>query len=118
MCPSADVFVRSSITTSKGAKEGFGLVMLEAMASGVPVVAFASGGITQLITHGVNGLLCKEKDVKTLAENISKVINDKELRDRLVQNGNKTVLEYDYKEIAKKYSEIYLRAINNGERLN
>lgn len=109
--PSADVFVMSSVTTQKGAKEGFGLVMLEAMASGVPVVAFSSGGIPQLITHDVNGLLCEEKDVKTLAENINKVLGDEELRNRLIQNGNKTVKEYDYKEIAKKYSEIYLSAM-------
>lgn len=105
--PSADVFVMSSVTTQKGAKEGFGLVMLEAMASGVPVVAFASGGIPQLITHDENGLLCEEKDVKTLAENINKVFSDEELKNRLIQSGNKTVKEYDYKEIAKKYAEIY-----------
>ena len=109
--PSADVFVMSSVTTQKGAKEGFGLVMLEAMASGVPVVAFASGGIPQLVTHDVNGLLCEEKDVKTLAENINKVFQDEKLRNRLIQNGNKTVKEYDYKEIAKKYSQIYLNAM-------
>lgn len=110
--PSADVFVMSSVTTQKGAKEGFGLVMLEAMASGVPVVAFASGGIPQLITHDVNGLLCEEKDIKTLAENINSVLSDEELRNRLIQNGNRTVKEYDYKEIAKKYSRIYEDAMN------
>lgn len=110
--PSADVFVMSSVTTQKGAKEGFGLVMLEAMASGVPVVAFASGGIPQLITHDVNGLLCEEKDIKSLAENINSVLSDEELRNRLIQNGNRTVKEYDYKEIAKKYSKIYEDAMN------
>ena len=111
--PSADVFVMSSVTTQKGAKEGFGLVMLEAMASGVPVVAFASGGIPQLITHNVNGLLCEEKDIKTLAENINKVLHDDVLRDRLIQSGNQTVKEYDYKEIARKYSKIYEDAMRS-----
>lgn len=104
---SADVFVMPSVTAHDGDQEGFGLVMLEAMASGIPVVAFDSGGISQLITHDVNGLLCGEKDVKTLAENINKVLADTELRNRLVQNGNKTVQEYDYREIAKKYAAIY-----------
>ena len=109
--PSADVFVMSSVTTQKGAKEGFGLVMLEAMASGVPVVGFASGGIPQLITHDVNGLLCEEKDVKTLAENINKALSNEELRSKLIRNGYKTVKDYDYREIAKRYSEIYWKAM-------
>lgn len=113
--PSADAFVMSSVTTQKGAKEGFGLVMLEAMASGLPVVAFASGGIPQLVTHDVNGLLCEEKDVETLAVNINKVLNDRELRSRLVENGNKTVKEYDYKEIAKRYAEIYQNQLCSGD---
>ncbi len=108
---SADVFVMSSVTTSKGAKEGFGLVMLEAMASGIPVVAFASGGITQLIKHEENGLLCEERDIETLALNINRVLNEDELRSRLILNGNVTVKEYDYREIAKKYSEIYVEAM-------
>lgn len=110
--PSADVFVMSSVTTQKGAKEGFGLVMLEAMASGIPVVAFASGGIPQLITHDVNGLLCEEKDIKTLAENINRTLTDQELRDRFIQSGKQTVKEYDYKEIAKKYGKIYQEAMS------
>ena len=109
---SADAFVMSSVTTRDGAKEGFGLVMLEAMASGIPVVAFESGGIPQLITHGENGLLCEEKDVKTLAENINKVLYEKDTREVLIKNGNKTVKEYDYKEIAKRYSKIYSEAMN------
>lgn len=114
--PSADVFVMSSVTTKDGAKEGFGLVMLEAMASGVPVVAFNSGGIAQLIEHGKNGLLCEEKDVKALSSNIQKVLYDNEIRSILVENGNKTVKEYDYKEIARKYSEIYMSAIDKWRK--
>lgn len=108
---SADVFVMPSVTTQSGAKEGFGLVMLEAMASGLPVVAFESGGIPQLIKDKENGLLCKEKDVETLAANINKVLYDEEVRNDLIQNGNVTVKAYSYKEVAKRYSEIYSAAM-------
>ena len=114
--PSADVFVMSSVTTQDGAKEGFGLVMLEAMASGLPVVAFNSGGIAQLIEDDINGLLCEEKDVKALSSNIQKALYDDATRKRLIENGNRTVKEYDYKEIAGKYSKIYLDAIDKWRK--
>lgn len=55
-------------------QEGFGLVMLEAMTSELPIVANNSGGISQLIQDGVNGLLCEEKNVEQeqLTESIKK----------------------------------------------
>lgn len=108
---SADVFAMPSVTAQDGDQEGFGLVMLEAMASGLPVVAFESGGIPQLIKHEVNGLLCEEKDVETLAANLNKALYDEAVRRELIDNGNVTVKEYDYKEVAKRYGAIYSEAM-------
>ncbi|MBD5396184.1 MAG: glycosyltransferase family 4 protein [Lachnospiraceae bacterium] len=103
---SADVFVIPSITAADGAKEGFGLVILEAMASGLPVIASNSGGIPQLIQNGINGLLCEEKDIEALSISINKLLNDKQLSQQLVDNGKRTIKQYDYSLIAKKYDEI------------
>lgn len=100
---SADVFVCPSITAQDGDVEGFGLVMLEAMASGLPVVASNSGGIAQLIEDGVNGLLCEEKSVWQLVDNICSLLNDMDLYQKIVENGKRTIEEYDYCIIAKKY---------------
>lgn len=100
---SADIFVAPSITTKDGDQEGFGLVMLEAMASGLPVVASRSGGIPQLIKDGFNGLLCEEKCVWQLADNICSLLNDPKLYQKIVNNGKATIAEYDYCNIAKKY---------------
>lgn len=108
---SADVFAMPSVTAQDGDQEGFGLVMLEAMASGLPVVAFESGGIPQLIKNEENGLLCKEKDVEAFALNIKKVLGEEQLRNQLIHNGNLTVAEYDYKEVAKRYSKLYSEAM-------
>lgn len=109
---SADVFVAPSVTAKDGDKEGFGLVMLEAMASGLPVVAFNSGGISELVKHDVNGLLCEERDVKTLAGNIKKALHEGEIRKRLIEGGSVTAQIYDYKQIAQRYSEIYEEVID------
>lgn len=111
---SADIFVAPSVTAKDGDKEGFGLVMLEAMASGLPVVAFDSGGISELITHNENGLLCPEKDVEGLSCNINKLLNDESMYELLVQNGKRTAEKYSYKEIGKQYSEIYAKVMENS----
>lgn len=107
---SADIFVCPSVTAKDGDQEGFGLVMLEAMASGLPVIASKSGGITQLLIDEVNGLLCAEKCAEELAEAIKRLLEDKELRRTIIDNMNRTVKEYDYEAIAQKYVKIIKKA--------
>ena len=103
---SADVFVAPSVTARNGDKEGFGLVIIEAMASGVPVVASNSGGISDIIKPGVNGLLCEEKAVNELSDAINKVLTDRDLAERLRKEGYKTAKQNSYEEVGKKYSDI------------
>lgn len=107
---SADVFVCPSITAKGGDQEGFGLVMLEAMASGLPVVASNSGGIPQLIKDGVNGFLCEEKSAAQITDAISKLLNDEKLRKSVLVESGKTIKEYDYCAIAERY-----KALLNGK---
>lgn len=104
---SADVFVTPSVTAKDGDQEGFGLVMLEAMASELPVVASNSGGIPQLIINNINGLLCEEKDVNILAKCIINLLNNKELSQQLITNGKETIKQYDYRLISKQYMKLY-----------
>lgn len=103
---SADIFVAPSVTAKDGGQEGLGLVLLEAMASGLPVVASKSGGITQIIKDGENGLLCEEKCVWQLAENICALLNDECLYKKIAENGNRTVKAYDYVQTTEKYMQI------------
>ena len=103
---SADVFVAPSVTASDGDQEGFGLVILEAMASSLPIVANNSGGITDLIKDGQNGLLAEEKNVSSLSEKINKLLSNDSYSKELGDKARKTAEEYDYKIIAAKYAEI------------
>lgn len=103
---SADVFVAPSITAKDGGKEGFGLVIIEAMASGCPVVASRSGGIVDIITDGENGLLCEEKNVDQLSEAINSVLNDSQLREKLISNGYITAHNNSYENVGKRYFDI------------
>ena len=105
---SADVFAAPSVTAGDKDKEGFGLVILEAMASGLPVVASRSGGITEIIRHGWNGLLTEEKDSLGLAENISMALTDSILYNRIAANMKYTVESYNYAKVGARYAEIIL----------
>jgi glycosyltransferase involved in cell wall biosynthesis len=77
----ADVFALPSTG------EGFGLVFLEAMAFGVPVVAVDAGGATDLVRDGVNGLLIPPNDVELLAQGLCRLIQDESLRRKLGDCG-------------------------------
>ncbi|MGH2566922.1 MAG: glycosyltransferase family 4 protein [Bacteroidota bacterium] len=71
--------------------EPFGRVVIEAMACGVPVVAANSGGIPEIITHGVDGLLVPVNDEAALVDCLKQLIADRALRQRLSAAGRTTV---------------------------
>ena len=109
---SADVFVAPSVTAKDGDKEGFGLVILEALASGIPVVASNSGGIVDLIHHEENGLLVPEKDSNAIADSINRLMNDATLCQKIIRNALDTAHAYDYSVVAKNYYEMYKNVLN------
>jgi glycosyltransferase involved in cell wall biosynthesis len=78
----ADIVVSASRST-----ESFGRVVLEAMASGLPVVAFAHGGPTELVVDGVTGFLVPPGDLDALAERISELCDDPGLRRSMGQTA-------------------------------
>lgn len=108
---SADIFCAPSVTAVDGDKEGFGLVILEAMASGLPVVASRSGGIADLITDGRDGLFTKEKSSKDIAEKLNLLLKNSELYSRLSYNVRETAEKYDYEKIGRKYKRIFEQII-------
>lgn len=81
MLAAADLLVLSSRS------EGQPIVLLEAMAARVPVVSTAVGGVPEIITHGVNGLLVPSEDVTALAEAIQRVLEDRTLAGQLRESG-------------------------------
>lgn len=73
MYASSDVFAFPSST------ETFGNVVLEAMASGLPVIAVNSGGVKDNVFHEYNGLMCRPRDTSSFAQSIIRLIEDKQL---------------------------------------
>lgn len=106
MYASADVFAAPFITAKDGDKEGLSVVVLEALASGLPIVASKVGGVGELLTDRETALLCEEKNTKQLSDAILAVLHDEELGSMLSRNGTELVKHYDYKEIAKRYDRL------------
>lgn len=84
----ADIAVVPSIS-----KEAFGLVNVEAMATGLPVVAAHTGGMVEIIDHGVNGFLVDADRTDALADAILRLLNDQELRRSVGEAAIRSVLE-------------------------
>lgn len=112
---SADVFVAPSVTAKDKDKEGFGLVILEAMASGLPVVASRSGGITEIIHHGENGLLAEERDSQGLARYITQMLYNKPVREKCIKQMQSTVEQYDYHNVGIRYRDIIEESLTVAE---
>jgi glycosyltransferase involved in cell wall biosynthesis len=95
--------------------EGFGIVFLEAMAAGIPVIGTRTGGIPDFIEHDVTGLLCEVRDVDSIAQALRRLITDAPLRERLVSNAMKMVHErYDWDVIAREMEErVFAPAFDN-----
>jgi len=104
----ADVFVAPSVWD-----EPLGLVILEAMVCGTPVVVTRKGGIPLAVKDGVNGLFVKPRNSTDIAEKVNKILHDEKLQKRLGENARKTVLEkFTWKKIANKFMSIYKISIN------
>ena len=109
----SDIFVVPSIIDSMGETEGLGLVIPEAMKSGLPVIASSVGGIVDVIENEVNGILVPQKNPEAIAKSVEKVITDKELREKIIENSKKTVKEFSPKTIAEKHFEIFTSLVKD-----
>ncbi len=83
----ARAFVQHSVVTADNDHEGTPLSILEAMASGLPVIATRHAGIPDVIDHGVEGLLCEERDIQGMAAHITTLAEDGVLAARLGSAG-------------------------------
>lgn len=88
-------------------EEGFGLVLLEGMARGLPLVATRTGGIPEVARHEREALLSEPKSPEGLAEAIARLLRDPDLRRALVQAGRERVRSYPLEGMVRAYEALY-----------
>jgi phosphatidylinositol alpha-mannosyltransferase len=108
---SCDVFCAPST-----GRESFGIILLEALATGKPVVASNIPGYAGVIEHGVTGLLAKPKDSNDLALALVRMLADSELRHKVVENGLQHVQQFSWENVARRVLAVYERALAIGPR--
>lgn len=79
----ADVFAHPSVTTKENDKEGIPGAIVEAMASGLPIISTEHGGIPFIVTNEKNGFLIKERDYKAMAQILGKLFSDPKIREKI-----------------------------------
>ncbi|KMJ59732.1 N-acetyl-alpha-D-glucosaminyl L-malate synthase [Bacillus sp. LL01] len=109
-----DLYSISDLMLLLSEKESFGLVLLEAMACGVPSVGTRIGGIPEVIDHSKTGYLSEVGDIEDIAKNAIKILGDSILHKTFAENAVARVKEhFSSQKIVKQYEDIYMQLINN-----
>jgi len=104
----ADLFV------SPSRAESFGLVLLESMACGTPVVSFGVGGALDLVRPGITGYLAEPENAQDLCDGIVQLLEDEPLCNAMGQQGREIALkEYTLDLQVKRYTQLYSQLLQN-----
>ena len=95
--------------------EGFGIVLIEAMAANLPIIASDVSACREVLLEGKAGLLVSPRDIKSWTKNLKKLIEDSSYRIKLTKNLSHLVKIYDSKEISLQWENLLKRELNNSE---
>ncbi|HEX2072059.1 MAG TPA: glycosyltransferase family 4 protein [Thermoleophilaceae bacterium] len=97
----------SDLTVVPSIYEPFGLVALEAMASGCPCLVADTGGLREVVPNDDVGLRFHSRDPDSLGQMAERLLTDDQLRDRLVAEASEHVLTFDWADVARQTAEVY-----------
>jgi len=104
----SDIFVLPSLS------ESFGIVNIEAMASGLPIIATKVGGIPEIIKDGENGFLVEPKNPEQIAERILYLLSNNNIRRSISFNNKEKAKNYSWDLIVNKLIAVYSLCLNKN----
>jgi UDP-glucose:(heptosyl)LPS alpha-1,3-glucosyltransferase len=95
--------------------DSFGMVLTEAMASGVPVITSRAAGASELVQHEKNGLILEDAwDERSLARHLQSLMNEPTLRQQLGDSARESMLTKTWDEVATRTLKVYEQVLNHG----
>jgi D-inositol-3-phosphate glycosyltransferase len=113
-----DYYAAAEMVVMPSHYESFGMVALEAMAMGTPVIASEVGGLAFLVKDGQNGFLVPSRDPEALAERIFTLLQDEACRKALGSQARQQALAYDWPKIARRMLQAYASLLEGAEAEN
>jgi glycogen(starch) synthase len=96
--------------------ETFGMVAVECLAAGAPLIAFDVGPLREVVGDGTGACLVSPYDLDTFADETVRVLENSRLREQFREAGRRWARRYDWEEIALQQEEFYLRALRGGRK--
>jgi glycogen synthase len=107
----------ADLTVVPSIYEPFGLVALEAMASGCPCLVSDTGGLREVVPHEDVGLRFRSRDPDSLGEMAERLLTDVNLRERMVAEASEHVLSFDWADVARQVAGVYADAVAASVRV-
>ena len=107
----------ADLTVVPSIYEPFGLVALEAMASGCPCLVSDTGGLREVVPHDDVGLRFRSRDPDSLGEMAERLLTDATLRERMVAEASEHVLSFDWADVARQVAGVYAEAVSASARV-
>jgi D-inositol-3-phosphate glycosyltransferase len=93
--------------------ESFGLVAVESLACGTPVVATRVGGLTSIVRDGETGMLVPWRDAELFAQSLRRMFGEPGLRERMAERARESVLAYGWERVAEAHLELYAEVLSS-----
>jgi phosphatidyl-myo-inositol alpha-mannosyltransferase len=97
-------------------RESQGIVLLEAMSVGKPVIASDIDGYNSVLTDGVEGLAVPPRNPEKLAEALTRLLKDRQLREQMGDRGKSRAKQYEWSKIAAQLLDYYQEIVNNSKK--
>ena len=104
-----DVFLTASEIETQG------IVLIEAAASGLPLIAVNKGAVSEVCRDGVNGVLCKPKDVDGISKALDLILGDEKLQKKYAKKSIEIASEHDFERTLDRFINIYNKVVNSKE---